>query len=103
MFTDEIYEQVLIEKGGKPTTAHAEVCRQKLVDGSILSHQDFVNTLKQIENGYQLFRRRHPEYAEWGFRRHCWVQQVVKRNEEDARELFRDCGWKELTPEQIGL
>lgn len=101
MFIDEIYEQVLIQQGGKPTTAHVELCKQKLFKG--MRQQDFIATVKQIENGYQLFRRRHPEYAEYGFRRHCWVQQSIRGHEEDARKLFRACGWKELTPEQIGL
>lgn len=105
MFIDEIYEQVLIEKGGKPTTAHIEVCKQKLSteDGEPIkmSSRDFVTTVRQMENGYQAFRRRHPEYAEHSFRRHVWVQQAIRGHEDDARKLFRACGWKELTPEQI--
>lgn len=107
MFIDEIYEQVLIEKGGKPTTAHIEVCKQKFFteDGKQIemSFCDRVITLKQIENGYQGFRRKHPEFPEHSFRRHVWVQQVVHGHEDEARRVFRACGWKELTPEQIGL
>jgi hypothetical protein len=107
MFIDEIYEQVLIEKGGKPTTAHIEACKQKFLTENgkkiEMDDHDYVITVKQIENGYQGFRRKHPEFPEHGFRRYVWVQKVVHGHEDEARVLFLACGWKELTPEQIGL
>ena len=101
MFIDEIYEQILIEKNGKLTTAHVEVIRQKVNFNESLDA--LCKTFKIIENGYQLFRKRHPEYSEYSFRRYCWVQQVVHGHEAAAETLFKKCNWKLLTLEQLAL
>lgn len=97
MFTDEIYEDVLINKNGKMTNAHTEVIKQKLIYG------DFGVTLKQIESGYQLFRRRHPEYPEDSFRRYVFVRD--SRGGSDpliAQKHFDLLNW-EVKPEYLSI
>lgn len=97
MFTDEIYEDVLINKNGKITNAHTEVIKQKL------TYDNFYVTLKQIETGYQLFRRRHPEYPEDSFRRSCFVKW--SRGGSDlliAQKYFDLLNW-EIKPEYLSI
>ncbi len=100
MFTDEIYEKVLIEQGGKLTTAHFEAYNAKLdaQDGKF-QYIDY----KQIENGYQLFRKRHPEFPEHSFRRFVWVRLCNQGCSDEAERVFRICGWPELTKIQLYL
>lgn len=97
MFTDEIYEEILINKEGKITTAHAKVCEQKL------GEKDFTTALKQIENGYQLFRKKHPEYPEDSFRRYCFVQESRGGvHVTDAKKLFAYLKWN-IKPEYLTI
>ena len=69
MFIDEIYEKVLISQKGKITTAHLRVCEEKL-NPKTSTEED----IKRIEHGYQLFRKRHPEFPEDSFRRYCYIR-----------------------------
>ena len=94
MFVDEIYEEVLLNQSGKITNAHIRVCKEKLdPNASIL--QD----IQRIENGYQLFRRRHPEFAEDSFRRFCYVRWPEGGQYHlYARHKFISLGWS-IKPE----
>lgn len=88
MFIDEIYEEVLIKKHGKVTNAHQRVCKEKLDATS--TGQD----VQRIENGYQLFRKKHPEFPEDSFRRYCYVRwSGAGQNHPAARSLFDTLGW----------
>ena len=60
MFTDEIYEKVLIEQGGKLTTAHMQAINAKLdaQDGKF-QYIDY----KQIENGVGMVSRFEEEFV----------------------------------------
>lgn len=90
MFTDEIYEEVLINKHGKVTTAHERVCKEKL-DLNRSTPIEF----KTVENGYQLFRKRHPEYPEDSFRRFCYVRwSGVGQDHFHAKFKFASLGWQ---------
>lgn len=123
MFINEIYENILIEKNGKLTNAHAEVCKQKLGPGFFppflkqieksnnhigpgkqkLNLVFYTSSLKQVENGYQLFRKSHPEYAEDSFRRYCFVR-VSKGgvNAQAAKSLFSYLNW-DLKTEYLSI
>lgn len=89
MFIDEIYESILIENKGKLTSAHIEVCNQKLNP----KDPSFTD-VKRIENGYQLFRKRHPEFPADSFRRHCYIRlSKGGQNKMKAANAFRLLGW----------
>lgn len=88
MFTDEIYEHLLINEKKKLTTVHSEICKKNLTKDS--SAVD----IKRIENAYQCFRRRHPEYPEDSFRKHCYTRWSIGRTQlEKADRNFRLLGW----------
>lgn len=94
MFIDEIYEKVLISQHGKITNAHIRVCKEKL-DSRSSTHQD----IQRIENGYQLFRRKHPEFAEDSFRRFCYVRwSKAGQDHSRAKSRFTSLGWS-IKPE----
>lgn len=89
MFIDEIYEEMLINQHGKITNAHIRACKEKL-DSKNSTHQD----IQRIENGYQLFRRRHPEFAEDSFRRFCYIRlSGAGQDHSYARSRFASLGW----------
>lgn len=96
MFTDEIYES-LLKNGEKLTTAHIEAVEQKRESDGSLS---FLSA-KQIENGYQLFRKRHSEYPENSFRRFLWVRLVNSGYQDTAERLFSACGWKQINETEL--
>ncbi len=81
MFIDEMYEQLLIEEGKTYQEAHKEVFNSQ-------HPQQYVD-LKRIENGYQLFRKRHPDAYEDSFRR--FIKTYCPEDYERAEEMF---GWK---------
>lgn len=62
-----MFEDLLVTKKENISTAMSYVCREKLKNDS----EKTITTAKQIENGYQLFRKRHPEFPEHSFR--TWV------------------------------
>ena len=94
MFIDEIYEDVLINQHGKITNAHVRVCKEKL-NPKNSTRQD----VQRIENGYQLFRKKHPEFAEDSFRRFCYVRwSGAGRDHFHARSIFISLGWS-IKPE----
>ena len=94
MFIDEIYEEVLINQHGKITNAHVKACKEKL-DLKNSTHQD----IQRIENGYQLFRKRYPEFAEDSFRRFCYVRwSGAGQDHSYARFRFASLGWS-IKPE----
>lgn len=68
MFIDEMFEDLLVEKKETLSTTMAAVCEEKLADKADWN----LATIKRIENGYQLFRKRHPEFPEHSFR--TWVR-----------------------------
>ena len=89
MFIDEIYEEVLINQHGKITNAHTRACREKL-DPKNPTPQD----VQRIENGYQLFRRKHPEFPEDSFRRYCYVRwSRAGQAHLHAKSIFTSLGW----------
>lgn len=89
MFINEIYEEVLINQHGRITNAHIRVCKEKL-DSKTSTFQD----IQRIENGYQLFRRKHPEFAEDSFRRFCYVRlSEGGQDHSHVRAMFIHLGW----------
>lgn len=95
MFIDEIYEEMLINQHGKITNAHIRACKEKLDPKTPTPHQD----IRRIENGYQLFRKRHPEFAEDSFRRFCYIRwSKAGQTHSHARSLFDSLGWS-IKPE----
>lgn len=95
MFIDEIYEEELINKAGKLTSAHIRVCKEKLEPGTDTPRED----TQRVENGYQLFRKRHPEFPEDSFRRYCYVRwSGAGQIHVAARNLFGILGWS-IKPE----
>lgn len=93
MFIDEIYEEVLINQHGKITNAHIRVCKEKLGPGSDL------RDIRRIENGFQLFRKRHPEFPEDSFRRYCYVRwSGANQHSYIACNRFTRLGWS-IKPE----
>ena len=71
MSIDEIYEQLLVVQHVKLTAAHIAVCKEKFDENRILF------SLKQIESGYQLFRKRNKDkgcFPEDSFRRFCFMR-----------------------------
>lgn len=89
MFIDEIYEDVLISQHGKITNAHIKVCKEKLNPENSTPLD-----IQRIENGYQLFRKRHPEFAEDSFRRFCYIRwSRVGQEHSHAKLLFVSLGW----------
>lgn len=97
MFIDEIYKQLLVDQKEKLSTAHMEVCRAKRGNG------DPTLSVKQIENGYQLFRKRNPDryYPEGSFRRYCFMRWSRGRtNIPNAKKAFAAVGWK-IDPEWL--
>ena len=76
-----MFEDLLIEKKVRMSTAMAEVCDEKLSDKADWNFA----TIKRIENGYQLFRKRHPEFPEHSFR--TWVSLC-------SPELSKSLGWE---------
>lgn len=94
MFIDEIYEEMLVNQHGKITSAHIRVCKEKL-DIKTSTYQD----IQRIENGYQLFRKRHPEFAEDSFRRFCYVQwSRANQDHLHVKNKFAFLGWS-IKPE----
>ena len=81
MFIDEMFEDLLVEKKVRMSTAMAKVCDEKLADKADWNYA----TIKRIENGYQLFRKRHPEFPEHSFR--TWVGLC-------SPELSKSLGWE---------
>lgn len=64
MFIDEMFEDYLVNKGKNLAETIADICADKLAN-----KEDWnFTTIRRIENGYQLFRKRHPEYPEQSFR-----------------------------------
>jgi len=63
MFIDEILEDSIIKNGEYCADAFRKVCEQKL-DSTDCNF----DSVRRIENGYQLFRRKHPQYREDLFR-----------------------------------
>lgn len=80
MFIDEIFEDYLVAKKESLARAMEQVCAVKLADKKDWNF----TTIKQIENGYQLFRKKHQEFPEWGFRSYV---------EERSPELAFRLGW----------
>lgn len=80
MFIDEMFEELLVEKKERISTAMARVCDEKLADKADWNFA----TIKMIENGYQLFRKRHPEFPENSFK--TWVLLC-------SPELAKALGW----------
>ena len=94
MFVDEIYEETLINQHGKITNAHIRVCEEKL-DLKHSSLQD----IQRLEKGYQLFRKRHPGFADDSFRRFCYVRwSGAGQDHSHARFIFISLGWS-IKPE----
>ena len=87
MFIDEMFEDLLVEKKVRMSTAMATVCDEKLADKADWN----LATIKRMENGYQLFRKRHPEFPEHSFR--TWVAVC-------APELTKILGWAEVKREK---
>ena len=81
MFIDEMFEDLLVEKKVALLDAMADVCKEKLQ----LKEDRTFDSVKRIENGYQLFRKRHPEYPEDAFR--AWVGFR-------STELAKYLGWE---------
>ena len=81
MFIDEMFEELLVEKKVRMSTAMAKVCEEKLADEADWNFA----TIKRIENGYQLFRKRHSEFPEHSFR--TWVSLC-------SPELAKELGWE---------
>lgn len=82
-FIDEMYERLLAVEGKTYGEAHLEVIKAK-------NPQKYVD-LGRIENGYQLFRKRHPEAHEDSFRR--FIKNHLPDDYERAQRLFK---WKGL-------
>lgn len=80
MFIDEMYEQLLVDERSTYGMAHKEVYLAQ-------KPQTYAD-LKRIENGYQLFRKRHPEADEDSFRR--FVKSVSLEDYERMQKLY---GW----------
>lgn len=93
MFIDEMYEILLSGTNAKLTAAHIEICRKKLNEDDSLEEK--IVKLKQIENGYQLFRKKHPEFREDSFRRFCFIRwSNGKSDVASAEKVFKVIGWK---------
>ena len=69
MFTDELLEDLLINKKMMYSDAMQRVCDEKLVR----SQSDFTD-VKRIENAYQLVVKRHPKLSPSAFRRFVWMK-----------------------------
>ena len=82
-----MFEDLLVDKKVRMSTAMAEVCDAKLADKADWN----LATIKRIENGYQLFRKRHPEFPDHSFR--TWVAVC-------SPELAKVCGWPEVPHEK---
>lgn len=84
MFIDEMFEDLLFERRMNYADAMPIVYKEKfLTPGS----RTFT-TIKRIENAYQLFRSRHPEFTECAFRRF-----IAMREPSIAEKL----GWEKFT------
>lgn len=93
MFIDDMYKDLLLVRKVKLTSAHLEVCKEKLLAGSAAVD------VKRIENGYQLFRKFNPDYPENSFRRYCYVRWSDGGVYiEKAEKFFKILGW-EIEPE----
>lgn len=100
MFTDDLYKQILVDEGGKLTNAHIAAIKNKMGDSGRIQWID----LTQIENSYQLFRKKYPEYPENSFRRLLWVRFHIGATEKmahECEEMFKLCGWKPVTQSEI--
>ena len=64
MFIDELFENLLVEKKMMYPDAFVEVCREKLAS----SEERNFTSVRQIENGYQCFIKKHPEFNPQAFR-----------------------------------
>ena len=69
MFIDEMFEDLLVNKQEKMADAIQKVFVDKLATKQDCNEA----TIKRVENGYQLFRRRHPEYPEYSVRRYVRI------------------------------
>ena len=78
MFIDTLFDKLLLSRGLTVEETFAEMCVIKLTEDKSLL------TVKRIENGYQLFRKRHPEFKEDAFR------SYVRRR---SPEVAIYCGW----------
>lgn len=93
MFIDEIYESLLARPTAKLTSVHIQVCQAKLSDDD--SPKDRITKIKQIDRGYRLFCKRHPEFREDSFRRFCFIRwSGGKANIDAAKKVFESLGWK---------
>lgn len=76
-----MFEDLLVNKREKIADAIQKVFIDKLA-----SEQDWNEaTIKRVENGYQLFRKGHPEYPEYSVRRYV---QIL------SPKLAELCGWE---------
>ena len=75
-----MFEDLLVNKKEKMAVAIQKVFIDKLA-----TKQDYNEaTIKRVENGYQLFRKRFPEYPEFAVRRYV---RILSPRIADA------CGW----------
>lgn len=80
MFIDEMFEDLLVNKKENIASSIAKVFQDKLSSKGECNP----NTIKRVENGYQLFRKRFPEYPEFAVRRYV---RILSPRIADA------CGW----------
>lgn len=89
MFTDELYEDLIINKSYKITAAHIEVIKKKKPNSPV--------GYAQIENGFQLFRKRYSTIPEDSFRRFIYLTLYYSDSiagERKAKNLFGILKWK---------
>ena len=90
MFLDDELEQIYQEKGFSPETSKELVhaCINRIPKFNGYNGQEFINAVKRIDGGWQLFCKRHQEFRPEGFRNlYCKACEVDK---EKAKKLF---GW----------
>ena len=80
-FIDDMYERLLVSEGKTYQEAHRDVFNAN-------RQKQYVD-IKRIENGYQLFRKRHPEALDDSFRR--FIKVYCPEDWERAQKIF---GWK---------
>lgn len=79
-FIDDMYERLLVSEKRTYKEAHIEVFNEKA---------KIIQDLQRIENGYQLFRKKHPEALENSFR--YFLSIASPEDYAKAKRLFK---WK---------
>lgn len=88
MFLDEELEQIFQEEGLTKECASKiwKACVNRLPDLNKVSDREYITVVKQVDNGYRLFAKRHPEFIIDGFR--ALVIKAMPGTEEEVKRIL---------------